>query len=64
MSSLAVYDPINQIFVYYSSSFNNITAISSDADTIFVLEQNEVLNQKKILRFREKDKTIIVSLPI
>ena len=55
VSSLSVYDPINQIFVYYSSSFNNITALACDADTIIVLDQNEVVNQKKILRFREKD---------
>ena len=55
VSSLAVYDPINQIFVYYSSNFSNITALTCDADTIFILDQNEVTNQKKLLRFREKE---------
>ena len=55
VSSLAVYDPINQIFVYYSSNFNNISNIVCDAETIFILDQSEILNQKKILRFREKE---------
>ena len=44
-----------QIFVYYSSNFNNISNIVCDAETIFILDQSEIINQKKILRFREKE---------
>ena len=47
--------PVKGKELIYSSSFNNITALACDADTIIVLDQNEVVNQKKILRFREKD---------
>ena len=55
VSSLAVYDNTNQIFIYYTNAFSNITSISVDDETIFVLDRNETTKTQRILRFREKD---------
>ena len=55
VSTLAVYDNTNQIFIYYSNAFNNVQSISADDDTIFIFDRNETTKTQRILRFKEKD---------
>ena len=55
VSTLAVYDNTNQIFIYYSNAFNNVQHISADDETIFIFDRNETTKTQRILRFKEKD---------
>ncbi|MCQ2817543.1 MAG: hypothetical protein MJ252_09795 [archaeon] len=56
MTNFAIYDPLNQIYIYYTSTMNNsIQCATYDNDSIYLLECNDINKKKKIIRLKEKD---------
>lgn len=55
-SSLEIYDPENQFFIYYNDNFKRISSICYDKEHIYAFIDDESKEHKRyIIKLREKD---------
>ena len=49
----SIFDPMNNIFLYYSAFIETLSSIAPDNESIYFLCYNETLHTKKIMRLKE-----------